>query len=132
MRHLVIGAMLAAVVSLVGCQPAPPGPDGILLRGSALAGPTCPVERDPPDPACAERPVAGAEVRVLAVESGAEVARVTTDADGAFDVELPPGRYRLVAQPVAGLMAAPAPLEVVLAAEQSPEPVVLAYDTGIR
>jgi hypothetical protein len=100
--------------------------------GTALAGPTCPVERDPPDPDCAERPVAGAELRVVAIEGGAEVATVTTGADGAFSVELPPGRYRVVAQPVAGLMAAPAPVEVTLVAGQSPGPIVLAYDTGIR
>ena len=35
-----------------------PGVSGV--QGKATAGPTCPVERNPPDPQCAERPVAGA------------------------------------------------------------------------
>jgi hypothetical protein len=90
------------------------------------------VEQDPPDPACAERPVEGAEVVVLAPPSGDEIARTTTDADGTFSVRLPPGRYRLVAQPAAGLMAAPAPIDVELVAGRAADPVILAYDTGIR
>jgi hypothetical protein len=132
MRHVVIGATLAAVLGWVGCQPAQPSADAVLLRGTALAGPTCPVEQDPPDPDCAERPVGGAKVLVLAAETGAEVARLTTDDDGDFSVALPPGRYRLVAQPAAGLMAAPGPVGVELVAGEPSEPVVLAYDTGIR
>ena len=50
------------------------------IRGTALAGPICPVEKIPPDPACAPRPVAGAVV-VVRDASGAEVARTTTGAD---------------------------------------------------
>src|ERR1700704_5848784 len=38
------------------------GTGGILpyhsgIRGNVMAGPTCPVERVPPDPACADRPL---------------------------------------------------------------------------
>lgn len=132
MRQLVTGVTLAAVTILAGCPAPPPTHDTVLLSGNALAGPTCPVERDPPDPACAERPVGGAEIVVLAADSGEEVARVTTDADGDFSIALVPGRYQLVAQPTAGLMAAPAPIDVELIAGEAAEPVMLAYDTGIR
>jgi hypothetical protein len=97
-----------------------------------VAGPVCPVEREPPDPACAERPVNGAEVVVLSVDRGTEVARMTTDANGGFSVALAPGRYRLVAQPADGLMAAPGPVDMELVLGDPPEPVVLPYDTGIR
>ena len=38
------------------------GGPGII--GTATAGPVCPVERYPPDPACAPRPVAGATITV--------------------------------------------------------------------
>ena len=38
------------------------GGSGILpynsgIRGTVMAGPTCPVERDPPDPNCADKPL---------------------------------------------------------------------------
>ena len=110
-----------------------PGPaDGttgvIGIRGIATGGPVCPVAR-PNDPACADRPVAGATVHVLDV-TGTEVATMETDTTGTFVVALPPGQYRLVADPVQGLMRAPQPTDVTVGATQVT--VQLTYDTGIR
>ena len=104
---------------------------GAGITGIASAGPTCPVETNPPDPACAERPVAGAVIVVTAPD-GHEVARLTTDADGAFSVELAPGAYLVTPQPVDGLLGTPAAVEVTVAAEGPPTEVPLGYDTGIR
>ena len=106
-----------------------PGVAGV--RGRATAGPTCPVETEPPDPACAERPVAGA-ILVFTNTAGAEAARATSAADGAFNVELAPGSYTLTAQPVEGLMGTPAPIDVVVEAAQPMTEVQVSYDTGIR
>jgi hypothetical protein len=131
MRLAMILAVFVLLVCAAACDPSPAS-DRVILRGTAVAGPTCPVERDPPDPACVERRVIGAEVVVVAADSGAEVARLTTDEAGSFSVTLPLGRYHIVAQPVPGLMAEPAPIDVELVAGKVPEPVVLAYDTGIR
>lgn len=108
-----------------------PLPDATGVRGTVTAGPTCPVERDPPDPACAERAVAGA-VLVFSDASGAEVARATSDADGTFAVELAPGAYRLMPQPVEGLMGTPAAQEVEVEAGQPMTEVQVSYDTGMR
>ena len=94
------------------------------------AGPTCPVEREPPDPACAERPVAGA-VLVFTDAGGLEVARVTSAADGTFTVELAPGAYHVSAEPVEGLMGTPGPMDVEVEAGQMTE-LQVSYDTGIR
>lgn len=105
-------------------------PDATGLRGIVTAGPTCPVVTEPPDPACADRPVAGA-VLVVQDASGAEVARVTSAADGTFVLELAPGAYRLVAQPVEGLMGTPGPME--FGVEEGPlSELTVSYDTGIR
>src|SRR5664280_2442019 len=41
-----------------------PATGGPWIIGTATAGPVCPVERYPPDPACAPRPVAGATITV--------------------------------------------------------------------
>jgi hypothetical protein len=108
-----------------------PLPDATGVRGTVSAGPTCPVQRDPPDPACAERPVAGA-VLVVSDASGTEVKRVTSAADGSFSVELAPGAYRVTAQPVDGLMGTPAPIDVQVEAGQPMTELQVSYDTGIR
>ena len=106
-----------------------PGATGV--RGKVTAGPTCPVMTSSPDPNCADRPVAGA-VLVFRDGTGAEVARVTSAADGSFSVELAPGAYRLVAQPVEGLMGTPAPMDVGVEAGQPMAELTVSYDTGIR
>ncbi len=127
MRFLLLIALVA--LAPVACT-APAAPK-ITLRGHATAGPVCPVETVPPDPACAPRPVAAAEV-VIRDESGETVARVRTADDGRFAVSLPPGTYELVPQPVEGLMGTAPSVVVVLAEGTDPDPVEIGYDTGIR
>ncbi len=110
-----------------------PGPgDGttgvIGIRGIASAGPVCPVMR-PGDLNCADRLVAGALVHVLDV-TGTEVATLETDATGTFVVTLPPGRYRVVPDPVPGLMGTAPAVDVTVGSGL--EVVQLTYDTGIR
>lgn len=124
-----LGLLLAAL-SLIGCQDAEELEDAGTLRGAALAGPTCPVVRDPPDPACDDRPVAGAELRIEDA-GGAEVTRLTTDAGGRFEVSLAPGAYTLVPQPVDGLMGTAPPQSFEIAAGE-PTELIVTYDTGIR
>ena len=99
------------------------------VSGVAMAGPVCPVETNPPDPACAPRPVVGAIV--VAVSESGERFEATTGPEGKFSLDLGNGRYEVVAQPAAGLMATPTPVEI----EVVSMPVdlgVLFYDTGIR
>ena len=100
------------------------------IGGAATAGPVCPVEKIPPDPACAPRPVAGAVV-IIRDASGAEVARTTTVADGTFFADVAPGGYTVEAQPVTGLMGTPGPQSVTVTDGVSSE-IQLDYDTGIR
>ena len=100
------------------------------IGGTATAGPICPVETIPPDPACAPRPVAGAVV-VIRAASGTEVARTTTGADGTFFAAVAAGRYIVEPQAVEGLMGKPGPQDVTVS-EGVTATVDLAYDTGIR
>ena len=106
-------------------------PDATGVRGTVSAGPTCPVAHDPPDPNCAERPVAGA-LLVITDAAGNEVSRVTSAGDGSFSVELAPGAYRVTAEPVDGLMGTPAPIDVQVEAGQPMTELQVSYDTGIR
>jgi hypothetical protein len=126
---LVVGLIASLLLSACALRSGGAGATGV--QGKATAGPTCPVERNPPDPACAERPVAGA-VLVFTNVAGTEVARATSGADGAFSVELAPGAYTITAQPREGLMGTPAPIDVVVEAGQPMTEVQVSYDTGIR
>jgi hypothetical protein len=88
------------------------------------------VEKNPPDPACAPRPVDGA-VLVVRNAAGTEVARVTTEADGTFFAELPGGFYVVMPQPAKGLLGTPGPQSVTVA-DGAAVRLDLSYDTGIR
>lgn len=100
------------------------------VSGLALAGPTCPVETNPPDPACAPRPVVGAVIEALDSSESVQASAVTGD-DGGFTLSLPAGDYTIVAQSAEGLMGVPSPLEVTVV-DGPVDLGVLEYDTGIR
>jgi hypothetical protein len=125
-RQIALTASLTAL-AIVACGQPPEA--GIVLSGIALAGPVCPVETNPPDPACVPRPVVDASI--LAISDSGEMVESRTEDDGRFSFVLAPGRYEIIAQPVEGLMGTPQSFEVEVLAE----PVdlgVLMYDTGIR
>jgi len=110
-----------------------PAEGGPWIAGRAVAGPVCPVQRVPLDPACADRPVAGAVIVVRGAD-GAEVARAATAADGTFIIGVPGGgTWTVEPQPVEGLMGtAPAVVVQVPDAPSSWVAAGVAYDTGIR
>lgn len=146
LRGLTLAIALGAV-TLAGCGGAPasssasanptasatPAPSVALVTvgGIATAGPTCPVVT-PSASDCLDRPVPGAVIVVRANAAGPELIRVVTDAQGNFEVVLVPGRYVLEPQPVEGLMGTAQPVTIDLREGQRPDPIVLAYDTGIR
>ena len=131
-----LGIALAAMVlvaGLAGCgpsSPTPPPDEDAGVSITAVAAPTCPVERIPPDPACAPRPVPGAEVRITTPD-GQEVARTRLDGAGLATVALAPGAYVVTALPVEGLLGTPVPVGVTVDAGGFTA-VDLVYDTGIR
>lgn len=98
------------------------------LAGTVTAGPTCPVVQE--GVPCPDRPVVDAAIQIID-GNGAIVVEVITDEDGAYAVDLAPGRYHVVPQSVEGLLGTAAPVDVTVAADST---IVLdfAYDTGIR
>ncbi len=133
---LVLALIGAAALALAGCDPPPNGspvpssfaPSGV--RGTVILGPTCPVGGEPgaTDPVLCLTPYS-AQLVVLN-EQNEVVARVTSDADGRFEITLPPGNYLITplggdpypsAQPVSVLVRPGEYLEV-----------QVNYDTGIR
>lgn len=133
------GGMRASVVVaisllLVACAPASPTTPVATgeLEVTVVAGPVCPVETLPPDPACAPRPVPDARV-LVSPGDGREVlvAEATTDEDGIARLELPPGDYIVSGGEVDGLFGLPSPTTATVVAGETTS-VTLAYDTGIR
>ena len=68
------------------------------VTGTVLLGPTCPVERVPPEPQCADKPYATSIVVYRAGSSNPFVLG-SSDTAGAFRFSLPPGQYELKAAP---------------------------------
>lgn len=122
--HVTLAALLVSCISGV------PAEKVFRVTGSAHAGPVCPVQQDPPDPACADKPVAGAALVIVDVE-GREVAAISTDADGRFETMLPAGDYTIVPQPVEGLLGTAQPQAFTTGPGLAPV-LDVGYDTGIR
>jgi len=68
------------------------------VRGSVVLGPTCPVERIPPDPACAPKPYA-TKIDIYRVMNPSEALyeTIATNQSGIFSVSLQRGLYLFVA-----------------------------------
>ena len=61
-----------------------------------------------------------------------QVGRMRTDAGGEAAIELAPGRYVLVPQPVEGLLGTAQPVTVTVRSGVDAELLTIEYDTGIR
>jgi hypothetical protein len=90
-------AALLLFVLLAGCT-GPSSPTttntGSGIQGHVGVGPTCPVERDPPDPNCADKPYHGS----LAVADATDdhtVLTFETDEQGNFTDAVGPGNYTI-------------------------------------
>ena len=68
------------------------------VNGRVLLGPTCPVQRTPPDPNCADRGFETTiQVRHPDPTRSSLVTSVESEEEGSYSIALPPGEYRLQA-----------------------------------
>src|SRR5438270_5552691 len=95
LKRLILSAVFA-IATCAGCglMPSVIGNGDSGIQGTVTAGPTCPVESNPPIPGCEDRPLA-ATVIVRSPATGAELTRFTSADDGTFRVSLIPGTYVL-------------------------------------
>jgi hypothetical protein len=81
------------------CPTAPTAPSATStdsgIRGKVTLGPTCPVERIPPDPNCADRPYQTLVAIFHASDPVHAIVLTHSDASGTFSASLPPGEYTL-------------------------------------
>lgn len=127
--------LAAGVLLLASCGE--PGRDGGAgparsgVSGNVLLGPQCPVETV--DDPCDDKPAANVPVTVSQQQPGGsytaarEVARGTTDGDGAFRIDVAPGTYIVTAE--AGMSCELMDTKVT---EGSYATVDVPCDTGIR
>ena len=100
-------------------------PSGV--RGVVTAGPVCPVERIPPDPNCADRPI---EARVLVTHGGGGVvASGSSGSDGSFEIRVAPGHYEVTATTKFAMRCDSVAVDVAAGAFTD---VTVPCDTGIR
>lgn len=121
--------MLVSVLLLAGCGSGVSHPSAATgrVRGHALAGPTCPVER-PGQPDCEPAPVDGV---VEFVRDDRVVSSAPLDAAGAYAAEVPVGTYQVTVDVGGGPFPTCEPLDV----EVTTGAAVVAdisCDTGIR
>ncbi|HEV8360212.1 MAG TPA: hypothetical protein VGR28_07155 [Candidatus Thermoplasmatota archaeon] len=119
-----------ALVLVAGCtSDEGPGPDTGVM-GRAMAGPQCPVQREPPDPSCADQPYQGRLV-VTTADGATAIHEFDTDAQGRFRVGLPAGDYaiRSAAANTLPRCASDGPFTVV---DHAMTEVMVQCDTGIR
>ncbi|MDE1924737.1 MAG: hypothetical protein KGH79_00970 [Patescibacteria group bacterium] len=101
------------------------------IRGTVMAGPTCPVERVPPDPACADKPLQTLVSIYRASDTERAFATTHSNANGSFEVSLPPGSYVVGAGDPGAILprCANTPAEVGASGYAA---VAVSCDTGIR
>jgi hypothetical protein len=73
--------------------PVPPPAKTSGINGYIHMGPTCPVEKMPPDPNCADKPYTNAEI--LAANSAGKQYLGKTDSAGNFSLIVPAGTYNV-------------------------------------
>jgi hypothetical protein len=131
MRALLLSVLLVAAAGCAGATPAPDESGRLAadLRLTVTSSPTCPVETTPPDPACAPRPVAGAQIRI---EGPGLDETIAAGADGVAAARLEPGDYTATPLPVDGLMGTADPFTFTIGADYAVVARDVRYDTGIR
>ena len=121
-----IGGCALLCLVLIACRPAPTTPITSGLQGQVLIGPMCPVVQD--GVPCPDQPYeATITVRDAA---GAEVTKFTSDAQGAFKVNLAPGDYTLA--PISPDGFTQAAEQAVIVSANMYTLVLITYDSGIR
>jgi hypothetical protein len=115
--------VVAALVVLGACSSGARAPDSG-IRGAAVYGPTCPVQRVGAPPC--ERPYSG----VIVVERGGKrVASTRSDSNGSFRIPLQPGTYTVTSTTTGFPFVKP--IDVVVR-PHSYTTITVLFDSGMR
>lgn len=120
--------LLVAATLVAGCSS--PAPDSG-IEGMVWVGPMCPVESDPPDPDCADRPYA-TWLLVTAPEGGDVLEAAASNDAGEFRVALEPGDYAIRSRATASGYPYCASEGTIVVVEHEWTMATIRCDTGIR
>ena len=101
------------------------------IRGIVLLGPTCPVMRDPPDPACDDKKFATSLV-VTTADQSTVVKEFSSDANGAFSVSVSSGDYAIRSAVAANVLPYCSSDGIITVIKGSYTQATIHCDTGIR
>ena len=101
------------------------------VYGTVLLGPTCPVVQDPPDPECADRPYV-TRLAVTTADQSRVVKEFSSNTDGAFNIELPPGQYTIRSAATANILPYCASSDTFTVPVNDSVEVKVYCDSGIR
>jgi hypothetical protein len=102
-----------------------------MITGVVTVGPTCPVERIPPDPNCADKPIA-TELSVMTKDMSQVLQTFTSKSDGTFSIHFPVGSYVIVQKEGSPVFPRCAQSEIFTVLARSTVSVSISCDTGIR
>lgn len=101
------------------------------ISGIALLGPICPVERIPPDPACAPRPYK-TKLSATNAEQTKTIKEFESDINGKFSVDLSAGEYIIISANNAGIFSRCLSQGSIKVEKDKYTNITLNCDTGIR
>ena len=101
------------------------------IRGIVLLGPTCPVERIPPDPNCAEKPFQTSFI-LTRPNSSQVLSEFSSDQAGKFNVNIPAGDYIIKPAPGAPMLPRCPASDVITVEKGAYTSATISCDTGIR
>lgn len=102
-----------------------------MITGMVTVGPTCPVQRIPPDPNCADKPAA-VELSVMTKDLSQVLQTFTSQADGTFSLHFPIGSYVIMQKEDSPVFPRCTQSEIFTVPARSTVNVDISCDTGIR
>jgi hypothetical protein len=124
---------LAGLLTFSGCDKQAE-PENGFLKGTISIGPLCPVEKDPPDPAClpTAETYKAYPVYVCTPDDSKKIALISPSLDGSFETELAPGKYLVILDKVQiNIGSSNLPQEVTINSFETTV-ISIEIDTGIR
>lgn len=101
------------------------------IKGLILLGPTCPVERIPPDPKCADKPYK-TNLITTSIDGTQTSKQFSSDTNGNFSVDLLPGEYSISSLNTVNIYPRCSSQENVKVEKEQYTTITLHCDTGIR
>lgn len=101
------------------------------IHGTISIGPTCPAQRNPPDPECADKPYSMLVYIFRESDLAEPFLLARSDERGVFDAPLPPGDYVIQSDPAGVPMPRCNPTNVTVVSARYTS-VAVSCDTGIR